>query len=402
MKNRKNTKPYILLASSLGMFTEGSIYFFMIFMASKSNNPWLLTSISFASFLPGVFLAPVLGWAIDKMPVKKLWAGSLLGSGITVACMMLTDSYTMWVILLAIQTMFSIVVGTALFKVLPKVPSMSEKTASSWLVGMGAIFAIITPPVASFIFSIGAGFSFMMSAIILVFSALIIFIFAPEINSQVELEKTDWKEALFGLKALKNFSLLKMYIPVMFVVVLFTTIEDLSGIIYLQDLGQNNFSFISGSFPTVDFGTFGYSLVVAMWAIGSFIGSVISSRPWFTLSAAHSLMYGGLLICLGIIAEGAIPSIFLIGLVFILGGMGNAIHNIGIRNVIYSDVPERNQGQVWALIGASFMAVSSLGKFLGTPYLLGEPRPVILFSGILGMAVILLFMATIKLRPVKE
>lgn len=391
-----SNKFWTLLGSGLALFSESTIYFFIIFSASKQASPWILTAISFATMLPSIFLAPMLGWFIDKLPVKFLWVISIVFSAVLSLLMGIFENYYLWIILLALQTMFSVVVGSALFKALPKIPGFNDKTASAYVVGLNSVLAIITPPIASLVFSSIGSISLLFSAFLLLVSSAIISLKVPSLQESVSMERTHLKEIIFGLESLKNLSLLKMYIPIMFAVVLFTTIEDLSGIIYIQEIGTKFFDNIN--FLNIDPGPLGYSVVVSMWALGSLLTSIALGKDWVNIDSVRSLMYGGILVCFAIFIEGISSSLIIVALVFIIGGIGNSVHNIGVRDIIYENVPENKQGRVWTFMGASFTIFTAIGKFIGTPYFMGEPRWVIVGSGLCGLALIISFVFFLKIK----
>lgn len=396
MLNNNRYKILITIALVFSLFAEGSIYYLIIFEASKEENKWLLTAISFATVLPSIFLAPLLGWVIDRFPIKKLWVDSLAVSALLALGMLITKNYYILILFLAIQTICSILVGSVLFKGLPKVEGFTQDSASSYIVGLNSLLAIFTPPVSGLLFSIGRDISFSIITLLFIISLLIIFIYIPPLNAKATSENLGLKEIFFGLRSLKSISALKYYLPIMFAVVLFTTMEDLSGIVYLQEISTNYLRFLN--FQNIDSGAVGYSLIISMWSIGSLVASIGIGKKYINLGGLTSLILGGFLVCLAIFFEGLSKDILIIALFFVVGGAGNAIHNIGVRNIVYDNISEGLQGRAWTFIGASFTIFSAFGKFLGTPYLIAEPKNVIFLSGLVGMVLILISLVFIIFR----
>ncbi|MDO4252237.1 MAG: MFS transporter [Rothia sp. (in: high G+C Gram-positive bacteria)] len=386
MLNNNQHKILITIALAFSLFAEGSIYYLIIFGASKEENKWLLTGISFATVLPSIFLAAPLGWAIDRFPIKRLWVGSLVVSALLSFGMMLTENYYILILLLAIQTICSILVGSVLFKGLPRIEGFTKDSASSYIVGLSSVLAIVTPPASGLLFSTGRNLAFLTITALFVVSLIMVAMLVPPLNVRATAENLGLREIFFGLKSLKSISAIKYYLPVMFAVVLFTTMEDLSGIIYLQEISANYLRALD--LQNIDSGALGYSFIISMWPIGSLIASIMIGKNYINLRGLTSLVLGGFLVCLAVFFEGLIENVLLIALFFIVGGAGNAIHNIGVRNIVYDTIPEGSQGRAWTFIGASFTIFSALGKFLGTPYLLAEPKEVIFLSGLAGMTLI--------------
>jgi MFS transporter len=54
---------------------------------------------------------------------------------------------------------------------------------------------------------------------------------------------------------------------------------------------------------------------------------------------------------------------------------------MGIRDMVYTRVPEHRQGQSWALIGSLFSSMVLVGDLLGTPGILGDARTIVMIGG---------------------
>lgn len=390
----------VLAAVFIESLAHASVYFLLIFKLSSTANSWSLTAIALTSALTGVILAAPLGNLVDRMSLRPLWLGSIIVSILSVFLLSISESLILWVLLVVIYSAAGVISGSVVFKALPRIEGITPEKASSFLVSTGALVGILSPLLASLLYALAPNHSFIPLIILLAACFLIIFKAAPQ-GAPPELDSISWKDALLGIKVISNNHHIIYYLPIMLLVVLSTSVEDLSGVVYLQDIGGN---FISPLFPNFpgDPGAIAYSALVASWSIGTLVGAHLTERKLFKLSPAASLKIGGFIISLAIFAEGFFPSPVLIAAFFFLGGAGNAVHNVGIRNLVYTEVAEKNQGQAWAMIGATFTVFSSIGQFLGTPYLLGEPQQVIMYSGLFPMVIIALFpLAMVYLRRPK-
>ncbi|WP_082469868.1 MFS transporter [Curtobacterium sp. S6] len=395
MIGNKLSKYPITIALTLSLFAEGSVYYLMIFSISQQGGTWMLTATSLATLLPSILVAPAVGWAVDKIPTKTLWVLSLFVSAMTMICMILTSNVSLNVALLSLQTVCSIMVGSVVFKALPNLHGFTEQTASAYVVGINSLLAIVTPPLSALLFSLGFSGAIWVATALTLISLAIIAIHIPRARPDTTRDHTDFKHLRRGLKSLSGISSLKLYLPAMFAVVLFTTMEDLSGVVYLQDIGRARL----GDIPLdMDPGLVGYSIILAAWSTGSLLASVRASKAKRRFDPVTLLILGGALICVAIIVEGIVEYLSVILIFFVMGGIGNAMHNIGVRNTVYEAVPEEIRGRAWSLIGSSFAAFSIMGKFLGTPHLVGEPKGVITFSGLAGMTVIVASFLWIRRR----
>lgn len=77
----------------------------------------------------------------------------------------------------------------------------------------------------------------------------------------------------------------------------------------------------------------------------------------------------------------------MVGAGFLVGGFFNSIHNIGIRDLIYTQVPEERQGQAWSMVGAYFGSLVMLGDLLGTPGIYADARTIVTISGTVSVTV---------------
>lgn len=389
--NIVSRKNMILLALFLEGLASGSVYFLMVFAASQTMEPWALMAIALASTLSGVLLAAPMGFIVDRLNLRRAWRLGLLIDFLGILIIALVPQLWVWIGVIIIRTGVSILTGAAQFKILPKIEGMTEKTASAYLVGLGSFLGISIPVFASLIYSFFQEQASLLAALVFLPALLILTLAIPQIETKVSLEPLSLKEVFLGLGAISRSQRVLAYLPVMFLAVLCTSVEDLSGVIYLQEVGGQ---FISSHLPSYQGqpDALGYSLLVSCWSLGTLLMAFISARPFYRVKGLPALLWGGLGIALAILGEGLFSYAPLIALVFLAGGLCNSMHNLGIRQMVYDYVPEENQGQVWAMIGASFQIFVSLGQVLGTPYLLAEPRTVIIAGGGLAATLILLFL----------
>lgn len=129
------------------------------------------------------------------------------------------------------------------------------------------------------------------------------------------------------------------------------------------------------------------AVLLSCWALGSLVGAFVTGRKEFRLSVPASVIGSGLFISVAILVEGTVANPWVIAVAFVGGGLANSVHNVGVRNAVYDNVPAGNQGQAWSMIGAAFSAVAALGNVAGTPGLVGGARTVVVVAGAIGTVV---------------
>lgn len=383
----------LLVAVCIGFLVDAGVFLLLLLSSSDQAVTWWVTAVVLANLIPPILFAPVLGWLVDRVSGKGAWVAALLLSGVGVCAISLVESPVGLVALAALQAICAVVTSAASFKLLPLAQGLTEKTASSTAVALGSMAAIVGPPLAALLATGDMRIAFTLCGLLLIVAGGAVWIVAPS-HVHVHVEHTAWHEVWIGTKSLRSMTLIRRFLPVIMGVVIVTSMEGVAGVFYLQE--------VAGS-------SLGYALILSAWAVGSFVGAVASGRKSFRLSPSTSIIVGGLTISAALLFEGLVPFALLIGVAFVGGGFGNAIHNVGVRNLVYEAVPSSQQGQVWSVVGAMFSSAAALGNFLGTPGIIADARTTIIIAGAIGVALALTtLMATTtwrseaKKQPVKS
>lgn len=364
----------LMAAICIGFFVDAAIYLLLLLSSSAQEVSWWVTAVVLANLIPPLLLAPVLGWIVDRTSGRAAWTASLGLSGVCAAGIGFLNSPVALVGLAAVQSVCSVVVSASVFKLLPRAPGMDERSASSFAVAIGSIAGIGAPPLAALAAVLGVNVALWICGALLALAAVCVARTAPA-AARVQVEHTAWHEAWLGTRTLRSLRAFRILVPVMLGVVVVTSMEGVAGVFYLQDVAGNAVI---------------YALLLSAWAAGSLAGSLLSGRSGFSLGAAQSILLGGLVLSVAILVEGIFPSAVVIASAFLLGGVGNAVHNVGVRNLVYERVPKHHQAQVWAVIGATFSGAAAIGNFLGTPGLVASAQTIIILAGALGTLLVLL------------
>lgn len=371
-----------MVSICIGYFVDSAIYLLLLLSSSAQDVSWWVTAVVLANLIPPIGLAPVLGWIVDRTSGRGAWTVSLILSAVCATGIAFLESPVALVGLAAIQSTCAVVISAAVFKLLPLAASMDERAASSFAVGIGSVASVGAPPLAAFAATMGVDIAFWIcGALLAVASVMVARTSSREVH--VEVERTAWHEVWLGTRTIRTMTALKVFVPVMLGVVVVTSMEGVAGVFYLQNVADS---------PV------GYALLLSAWAVGSLAGATLTGRSGFSLGAVHCILLGGLVVSVAIMIEGLIASAVVIAVAFIGGGVGNAIHNVGVRNLVYAEVPRRQQAQVWSVVGATFSGAAAIGNFLGTPGLIAPARTVIVIAGVLGVLMVLGTLAWMFLR----
>lgn len=362
-----------MLAICIGNFVDAGLYLLLLLSSSAQNVSWWVTAVILANLIPPIILAPVLGWLVDKTSGKIAWVVALGISALCVTGIGFINSPKLLVVLAAVQAVCAVVVSASVFKLLPKAESMDEKLASSFAVGIRSLASIAAPPLAAILATFSIRFAFWSCGIALLISTILVLRLSPSVG-QVQVSSSSWHDIWLGTQSIRSMKIFRIFIPVILGIVVVTSMEGVAGVFYLQD--------VAGS-------PIGYAVLLSTWAVGSLLGAVITGRGSFSLSSVNSILLGGIAVSSAILVEGIFPVFLLIGIAFVIGGIGNAVHNVGIRNIVYEEIPSAQQAQVWSVVAATFSGAAAFGNFLGTPGFIAEAQPIIVVAGTAGVILVL-------------
>ena len=362
-------KTPLLLITLIDGFADASFGLILIVYISRIAEPWWLTVMAVGGFFTGILFGPFTGWVTDRFSGRACWSGSLAVSSLCVAVIAFFPHPVTIVAMSVLNGAAGNLTNAAEFKLLPKAPGMTPSSASASIVGIGSFCSIVAPPVGAFFATWNMTATIVGSSVLLLVAAVIAWFNVParrghELSDAIK--RDSFKDIFLGFSAISSARALVIFLPVMAVVVASTTMEGIAGVFYLQSITNTAFE---------------YSLVLAMWAVGALIASVFYGRGWCKPQLVNAILWGGFFIGVAILLEGLVANPWIVGAGFLVGGFFNSIHNMGIRDMVYIQVPEHRQGQCWALIGSLFSSMVLVGDLLGTPGILGDARTIVMIGG---------------------
>ena len=363
----------MLGAVTLISFLDGAVFMLLLLSLSAGGEGWEVTAVMMATLLPPILLAPALGAMVDRMPGRLAWVISLIMCTITTALLAVLAGSMIMVVVAGIKACFTSVAGSAVFKLLPTVGGLTTDRASALAVTIGSITGIVAPPLAAFGFGLGHFWVLAICAALYLVAALLV-AFCLNSSERVEVEQMSLTEILLGTRSLRHLKSFVKFMPLMFGVVIATSMEAVAGVFYLQEVAGG---------PVM------YGVLLAAWALGSLAGATSKLLNVIPTSPTGSIALGGLGISLALLVEGLIPSAVVILIAFLLGGLANSLHNIGVRDIVYEHVPPNLRGQAWAFVGAMFASGEALGNLLGTPNLFASERNIVIAAGAIGTVIAL-------------
>jgi MFS family permease len=155
-------------------------------------------------------------------------------------------------------------------------------------------------------------------------------------------------------------------------------------------------------FLEIGAGKTGFGIAVAAWAAGQIVGGRLAAHVNDGRRERLALIAGCGVISVAVAATGALPVFAVVGLVFVAGGLGNALLNLGFILIVQRWTPHHLQGRT--LAAAEALANTALGVSLVMGGLLLSvltPRGVFLLAGALGCIAVALTLRTPR-HPMPE
>lgn len=141
-----------------------------------------------------------------------------------------------------------------------------------------------------------------------------------------------------------------------------------------------------------------YGLVLSCWAIGSIIGAYLAGTKRLGPRTLLLIVGGGLCMALAILTEGLVPIAVAIGTAFVVGGLGNGTHNVGVRNLIFQQIPKAHVGSAWAYYRMLTSTSVAIGYVVGTPRTPADAQSMVVIAGACALAGVLVAIAALHLR----
>ena len=362
---------FVLLAF-VSMVGDGMALFALTLAAADQLGSWGVTALFLTGLIPPILAAPLVGRLVDGAKLRRIWVASLLAHVLLFALMALVDDLLLSLVLMCGASISAVVNASAIFKLIPSIRgSLTLPRASSLIVSAGSLAGILAPPIAAIAYTAWSVQAVLaLNALGFTVLALGAGLVVPRRAVPVVLKEPHNGGAGHGARILFSDRLLALLLIPLAAVVLFTSAEGVAGVFYLRSVADND---------TI------YAVMLGAWSVGALGGAMVCGNRFLGTRVRTPVLLGGALIGAAILVEGLWPNALVIVAVFVLGGLGNGMHNVGVRNAVYARIPEAHHGAAWAYLTVVIKIMVGLGFLLGTPGLVVDSDRLI----IIGQAVAL-------------
>jgi MFS family permease len=222
--------------------------------------------------------------------------------------------------------------------------------------------------------SVGAPNAFLLNALSFGVSAVLVSMIAGSFAVEASRE-SEHRGALKGVQLLLSQQTLRLSTASLALLALALGMTNVAELPFFVQIGA---------------GKVGFGVAVAAWGAGQIVGGRLASRIRDPRQERAALVIGGLLAAGALGLSGAVPIFFVVGILFVTAGLGNAFLNIGVVMMVQRWAPIQVQGRAIAAVEA--VANTAIGVSLLTGGLLLAPlgpRGVFLLAGGLGAIAVL-------------
>lgn len=385
-----STVPLIVLVviSSLAIVGDEAASMSMVLTAVDQGQPWMVTWFSLCLAIPAMLLAPFAGAIVDRYDPRKIWVASLAVQSLCIGIAASQDDFWSRLMLLAVSNVINILSSSAAFALLPALigPIRIERANSLMAVGSSLAY-LIGPALSAWLFNkVGASRMLSVNAVttaILAATAVFLMLRADRPDSKADGSWNLFGGVSEGWAAIRSSPVVTATLPLLILIMISTSIEAVAGVFWLRE--------ISGSDAL-------YGLVLSCWAAGSLIGAYVAGTKRLAPRTMLLIVGGGLCMALAILTEGLVPIAIVIGVAFAIGGLGNGTHNVGVRNLIFQQIPQAHIGSAWAYYRMLTSASVTVGYVVGTPHTTEDARGMVIIAGICALVGVLVAIVAVRMR----
>ncbi|PSJ43637.1 MFS transporter [Allosphingosinicella deserti] len=350
----------------------------LIFRAADSETRFAVPMLLVAQLLPGLVAAPFVGRLIDTRDAGRiLVVTALVQAGLLV--WIATNSELAPTLLGAslLSVCFAIS-GAATFALIPVlaaalgIPLNRANSALELVRGAG----MLAGPVAGgvLITSIGAGNALLIDAASFLLLALVLL--AGGLRRPVEMAVDEPR------------TLLAEYWPILRNRPISVMTASLALEVFASAIADVAFVFLIT--VTLAQGSLAFGLVTGSWAGGMILGAAAAgarpiSRP-APIAFVAATATGTTMLAIGAAGLLDVASVLVVGVVFVLGGIANSVHNVAVRTMLQQEAPPGQHGKVAAIYSAVTSGAVILGYVTGGLFTPNNAVGAYLVAGLIGIS----------------
>ncbi|NJK56183.1 MAG: MFS transporter [Pleurocapsa sp. SU_5_0] len=379
---------YIIFLISIIFFStfgdEVALVAFIFKVESASSSGLSISMLLAAQLVPGILLSPFSGQLIDRFNTTRVLVITLVLQGLLLCLLATTNNIVLVLLGATILGCLFTVSGPALFTLLPIIINSSTSTLgkTAWantVVEISQRFGSLIGTVLGGLIvaqNNGISMAFLIDGATFLIAAPVIW-FSGIRRRSIEIKKSQQKkifEGVFaGIKILWQDRILRVVIPVFTAVMLASSVSDVAFIFFVRQVLEGN--------------SVTYGILVAVWGVGIIFGALAGGTSFVERRLELFSMFGATLIGVSLGISGIFPTLIVVIVTYVVGGMANGLFNVAVRTLLHKRVFDQMYGRAFAAYFALRNVAIITGYFAGAAFALESSRTVYIVSGALGTAV---------------
>lgn len=380
-----------LLVSSLG--DEVALVALVFRVESVSSSGLLMALLLAAKFTPMILLGPLAGQLIDRLETARVLMVALALQGLLLIVLSTTDNITLLIVGAFILGGLFAVSGPAILTLAPVIARRSgvkpeNATRVNTVIEFARASGSLVGPVLGGLLVEQASISTALLIDAVTFLVAVPVILVSGIQRHVGgvvKNRKPFEGAFEGIRILLKNRIFRVLLPVLTIAVFASSISDVAFIFFVRG--------------PLDSGSIAYGLLVSAWGIGMICGGLACGTSFFKSRLESSALIGAMLIGISFLVSGTFPTLSVVAVAFLLGGAANGLHNVAIRTLIHTQVPEQLHGRAFAAYVALTNVAVVIGFTVGGPFAVHWSRVVYLISGTLTAVAGVSGLAILETRP---
>lgn len=350
---------------------------------SYTRDPRLVAVISVALYLPPLLVGLHSGALVDRRDRRRLmWStdvvrGALVG---ILAVLVATGAGGLWILAGAALLLgtANIVFENAASAIVPMLVERRDlERANSWLLSGQTITAdFLGLPLGGALFAVAAALPFGVDALTFVVAVVLVLSVSGDyaVPSSAGAGTSMWQDVREGAAWLWHHRLLRTLALLLTVLNGAFAAGEAILVLYALDV--------------LHVGKVGYSLLLALLAVGAVLGSAVAARLRRLLGAAHVIQLAVVLAIAALLTPGLTSSRWAVGVALLAAGLGGMLWNVVTISLRQAMVPARLLGRVtsaYRVVGLGSMPLgAAAGGLIAHGY--GLHAPWIAAGGSLALA----------------
>jgi len=344
-------------------------------LQADGAQPYVVALLLAAGVVPQLLLARPVGRLVDTHDSRRLLvAGGLIELAATIPLVFL-HSIVPIVLLVAVLGAASSLTGSTWTALIPRVVGEEQVAAAVSTQQALGVLALVGAPAAGGLLSAAFGTGVPVAIDAATFAVVTVAALLVRTRRTPEPSAGDGgaRQLRGGFAVLRADRVLASLLAGVAVVLLLVGMVDVVLVYLVRE--------------TLHGGVVWYGVTEASWMAGMVVGAIAAGSVASERTRVRATIAGAAGACAGVAAFAAVPAVWILVPLSVLGGIGNGLAGACLSTLLLTRTPERARGRVSAAANAIFGGAQGASLLLGGAVaIVLSPRAIYAVAGLLGLA----------------